>query len=149
MATIGSHSFQDHDSWGYQALARLCYRPGHGTECCSGAIHKMMPLYLKRMWLQRGHEIVAALHGPSTAQFVLGNGRRVTVEAETPLTEKTVTLAATGQHREILISRPAGTPAPKSGTAHIALDMAGALLFDRATGERTDPGQASEGGDHE
>ena len=67
----------------------------------------------------------------------------VTVEAETPLNEKTVTLAATGQQREILISRPAGTPAPDSGTAHIALDMAGALLFDRATRERIDPDEAA------
>jgi hypothetical protein len=83
VATIGSNPFQDDDDWGYQALARLCYRPGHGTECCSGAIHKMMPLYLKRMWLQRGDEIVAALHGPSSATFELDNGRSVAITAET------------------------------------------------------------------
>jgi len=83
VATIGSNPFQDEEGWGYQALARLCYRPGHGTECCSGAVHKMMPLYLKRMWLQRGDEIVAALHGPCSAQFDSVRGRTVTVTAET------------------------------------------------------------------
>ncbi|KMW56154.1 putative erythritol ABC transporter 1, ATP-binding component 1 [Candidatus Rhodobacter oscarellae] len=58
----------------------------------------------------------------------------VEIEAETPLNEKTVTLAATQAQREILISRPAGTPGPVSGTAHIAMDASGALLFDRASG---------------
>jgi len=60
----------------------------------------------------------------------------VAIEAETPLNEKTVTLAATETHSEILISRPSNVPGPGHGDAHIAFDMSGALLFDRATGER-------------
>ncbi|MEP2027645.1 MAG: ABC transporter ATP-binding protein [Paracoccaceae bacterium] len=64
----------------------------------------------------------------------------VEIEAETPLNEKTVTLAATQAQREILISRPAGTTAPDRGTAHIAIDAAGVHLFDRATGTRIQPG---------
>lgn len=60
----------------------------------------------------------------------------VEIEAETPLNEKTVTLAATRNHREILVSRPAGTPGPDHGKAHVAIDMGNALLFDRATGAR-------------
>ncbi len=60
----------------------------------------------------------------------------VLVEAETPLNEKTVTLAVTKGGREILISRPAGTPGPADGPAHIAIDGAAALLFDRAGGAR-------------
>jgi multiple sugar transport system ATP-binding protein len=63
----------------------------------------------------------------------------VTVEAETPLNEKTVTLVVTKRGREILISRPAGTPGPVEGPAHIAVDSAHALLFDRATGARIAP----------
>lgn len=63
----------------------------------------------------------------------------VTIEAETPLNEKTVTLAITARGREILISRPAGTPAPDQGTVPIALDTAGALLFERNTGVRIAP----------
>ena len=63
----------------------------------------------------------------------------VEIEAETPLNEKTVTLTNTTNRREILISRPAGTPGPVSGTAHIAMDMNAALLFDRGTGSRIEP----------
>ena len=38
----------------------------------------------------------------------------MTVEAETPLNEKIVTLVRTVRGREILVSRPAGTPRPRS-----------------------------------
>jgi multiple sugar transport system ATP-binding protein len=60
----------------------------------------------------------------------------VTVEAETPLNEKTVTLVLTARRREILVSRPAGSPGPKSGAAAIKIDAASALLFDKASGQR-------------
>lgn len=63
----------------------------------------------------------------------------IEIEAELPLNEKTVTLAATQSKMEILISRPAGTPAPDRGVAHVAINAAEALLFDRATGERINP----------
>ncbi|RJT39889.1 ABC transporter ATP-binding protein [Mesorhizobium waimense] len=60
----------------------------------------------------------------------------VTVEAETPLNEKIVTLVRTVRGREILVSRPAGTPGQAEGKAHIAVDSKSALLFDHASGER-------------
>jgi multiple sugar transport system ATP-binding protein len=60
----------------------------------------------------------------------------VTVEAETPLNEKTVTLALTRRKREILLSRPAGKPGPKSGAAAIAIDAGSAFLFDKDSGAR-------------
>lgn len=60
----------------------------------------------------------------------------VTVEAETPLNEKIVTLVRTVRNREILVSRPAGTPGPVQGKAFLAVDGSAALLFDRATGDR-------------
>lgn len=60
----------------------------------------------------------------------------VTVEAETPLNEKTVSLTHTKRGREILVSRPAGMPGPAGGEALIGIDAAGAMLFDRASGER-------------
>lgn len=60
----------------------------------------------------------------------------VTVEAETPLNEKIVTLVRTVRGREILVSRPSGTPGQSEGRAHIAVDSKSALLFDRASGER-------------
>lgn len=58
----------------------------------------------------------------------------VTVETEAPLNEKTVTLAVTARGREIMLSRPAGTPGPSKGPAHIGINASAALLFDRATG---------------
>ncbi len=58
----------------------------------------------------------------------------VTVETEAPLNEKTVTLAVTARGREIMLSRPAGTPGPSTGPAHIGINARAALLFDRATG---------------
>ncbi len=58
----------------------------------------------------------------------------VKVEAETPLNEKTVTLALTLRKREILVSRPAGSPGPTGVDAYIAVDAASALLFDKRTG---------------
>ena len=70
----------------------------------------------------------------------------VTIEAETPLNEKTVTLAVTKRGREVLISRPAGSPGPAEGAAHIAIDSAHALLFDRATGARIAPQDALRAG---
>ncbi|ESY81186.1 ABC transporter ATP-binding protein [Mesorhizobium sp. LNHC221B00] len=60
----------------------------------------------------------------------------VTVEAETPLNEKIVTLVRTVRGREILVSRPAGTPGRSEGKAHIAVDGKSALLFDQASGDR-------------
>lgn len=58
----------------------------------------------------------------------------ITIEAETPLNEKIVTLALTERNREILISRPAGTLAPDSGKAFIAVDAHAMLMFDKDSG---------------
>lgn len=69
----------------------------------------------------------------------------VTIEAETPLNEKTVTLAVTTGGRELLVSRPAGSPGPSSGTAHVALDGPSALLFDSASGQRIGAAGAAAG----
>lgn len=62
----------------------------------------------------------------------------VTIEAETPLNEKTVTLALTEGKREILISRPSGTIAPNEGRAYVNIDADKALIFDRESGDLID-----------
>lgn len=59
----------------------------------------------------------------------------VKVETEAPLNEKTVTLAETANGREIMLTRPAGTSGPSSGTAYIGINAQAALLFDRETGD--------------
>ena len=63
----------------------------------------------------------------------------VNIEAETPLNEKTVTLVTTKRGREIMVSRPAGSIAPASGAAHIKVDDAHLLFFDRADGGLISP----------
>lgn len=68
----------------------------------------------------------------------------VTVEAETPLNEKIVTLVVTKRGREILVSRPAGTGGPASGPAYVRIDSGRALLFDRETEERISPRDTDE-----
>ncbi len=62
----------------------------------------------------------------------------ITIEAETPLNEKTVSLAVTERGREIMLSRPAGTYAPDRGPAHVAVDANAVLLFDPKTGRRVE-----------
>jgi multiple sugar transport system ATP-binding protein len=65
----------------------------------------------------------------------------VTVEAETPLNEKTVTLTLTARRREILVSRPAGTPGPQAGPAHLAVNSRATLLFDKGSGRLMRPSE--------
>ena len=62
----------------------------------------------------------------------------VDVEAETPLNEKIVSLTLTHGRRDILVSRPAGTPGPASGAAHVAVDASQVMLFDRESRQRID-----------
>jgi len=59
----------------------------------------------------------------------------VSIEAETPINEKVITLAKTSGGRELLVSRPAGTPGPDPQAACVDLKHGSALLFDKATGE--------------
>ena len=76
---------------------------------------------------------------PETLHFVsegTPGAFAVEVETETPLNEKTVTLALTLGGHEIMVSRPASMPGPAQGRAWLSVDAASALLFDRASGER-------------
>lgn len=95
-----------------------------------------------------GRDCVLGLR-PEAVRFVEAGAPgavAVTVEAETPLNEKTVTLVTTKRGREILVSRPAGSPGPAEGAAHIAVDSAHALLFDAGTGARIAPRETTRRG---
>ena len=63
----------------------------------------------------------------------------VTVEAETPLNEKTVNLCLTARGREIMASRPSGTVGPANGPAFVSIEVANVLIFDKHTGELIEP----------
>lgn len=60
--------------------AHMSYRPNPATECCPGNVHRAMPAYIGRMWLDDGRGgIVAALFGPGRVKA----GRGVTITQET------------------------------------------------------------------
>ncbi len=86
-----------------------------------------------------GQDCVVGIR-PESLQFSeAGDAIPVTIEAETPFNEKTVTLVVTKRGRELLVSRPAGTPAPTEGQARVACDGTTVVLFDRASGARIVP----------
>ena len=59
------------------------YRPNPDTECCSGNVHRIMPNYLARMWMQADADtVVAVLYGPSTFKTHIGD-QTITIEQET------------------------------------------------------------------
>ncbi len=85
-----------------------------------------------------GHNCILGIR-PEALHFVARDGPNsfpVTVEVETSLNEKTVNLTSTTQGREIMVSRPADSPAPNKGNTWVAIDVSNALLFDRKTGNR-------------
>lgn len=76
---------------------------------------------------------------PEALQFVdagTAGAIPVTVEAETPLNEKIVTLVITRGGRELLISRPSSSVGPSGNDAHIIAAEGSALLFDADSGVR-------------
>lgn len=62
----------------------MAYRPVHETECCIGNLHRYFPNYVARMWLKdaKGHP-VAALYGPSSVVYDLGDGLAVSIKERT------------------------------------------------------------------
>ena len=71
------------------------------------------------------------------------NAVPVTVEAETPLNEKTVNLCLTARGREIMASRPAGTDGPENGPAFVNIEAANAVIFDKQTGVQIESEQST------
>lgn len=62
----------------------MAYRPVHETECCIGNLHRYFPNYVARMWMKdkNGHP-VAALYGPSSVVYDLGDGLAVEINEKT------------------------------------------------------------------
>ncbi|WP_298369764.1 beta-L-arabinofuranosidase domain-containing protein [uncultured Lutibacter sp.] len=71
VAAEETSQFNIHLDWGGMATGRMCYRTGHDTECCTGNIQRMMPVYVSRMWLQNSDNsgVTAALYGASEFSF--------------------------------------------------------------------------------
>ena len=91
-----------------------------------------------------GRSCVLGLRPEALSFSEAEHGIPVTVETETPLNEKTVTLAKTSGGRELLISRPSRTSAPTSGKSFLSVRHDDILLFDRKSGERIAPDGVAE-----
>ena len=73
----------DHNSFKH-GLTWMAYRPIHETECCIGNVHRFLPNYVSRMWLKDADgEPVAALYGPSSVVYDLGDGVTVKIDERT------------------------------------------------------------------
>ena len=72
------------------------------------------------------------------------NALPVNIEAETPLNEKTVTLAVTPLGQELLASRPAGAVIPGQDSAGYVFNSRRILFFDSKSGLRMDNSHSNE-----
>ncbi len=67
-----SSFYNDNTHWGFAGKGRLCYRPGHDTECCTGNIHRMFPTFLNRSCLVGKKEVKIVFYLPGTFTIPLG-----------------------------------------------------------------------------
>lgn len=73
----------DHNGFKY-GKTWMEYRPIHETECCIGNLHRYFPNYVSRMWLKDAAGApVAALYGPCSVVYDLGEGLTVKIEEDT------------------------------------------------------------------
>lgn len=79
-----STGYSDHNEF-KKGATWMAYRPTHETECCAGNVHRFMPNYVARMWLDGTveDELVAAMYGPSEVSHRLSDGSVVKVSEET------------------------------------------------------------------
>ncbi|MCF0178273.1 MAG: glycoside hydrolase family 127 protein, partial [Bacteroidales bacterium] len=67
-----------------KAKTWMAYRSAHEVECCIGNLHRYFPNFASRMWLKdKNGQPVAALYGPSSVVYDLGNGVTVKIQEMT------------------------------------------------------------------
>ncbi len=67
-----------------KAKTWMAYRSAHEVECCIGNLHRYFPNYASRMWMKdRNGQPVAALYGPSSVVYDLGDGVTVRIREVT------------------------------------------------------------------
>ena len=74
-----------------KAKTWMAYRSAHEVECCIGNLHRYFPNFASRMWMKdKNGQPVAALYGPSSVVYDLGDGVTVRIEELTnyPFEEK-------------------------------------------------------------
>ncbi len=64
-----------------KAKTWMAYRSAHEVECCIGNLHRYFPNFASRMWMKdKNGQPVAALYGPSSVVYDLGDGVTVRIE---------------------------------------------------------------------
>lgn len=63
-----SSPYNDDTSWGMFGKRRLCYRPGHDTECCSGNLHRMLPTFINRSTMVSDKGVKINFYIPGTTR---------------------------------------------------------------------------------
>ena len=64
-----------------KAKTWMAYRSAHEVECCIGNLHRYFPNFASRMWMKdRNGQPVAALYGPSSVVYNLGDGVTVKIQ---------------------------------------------------------------------
>ena len=64
-----------------KAKTWMAYRSAHEVECCIGNLHRYFPNYASRMWMKdKNGQPVAALYGPSSVVYDLGDGVTVRIQ---------------------------------------------------------------------
>lgn len=66
------------------------FRPNPATECCPGNVHRAMPNYIARMWMDDGRGgVVAACYGPSEVKLGRGaNALRIVEDTNYPFDDR-------------------------------------------------------------
>lgn len=68
-----SSFYNDDTGWGFGAKGRMCYRPGHDTECCSGNVHRMFPTFLNRAAMVEPDGVKLVFYLPSSIEVAIDN----------------------------------------------------------------------------
>ena len=64
-----------------KAKTWMAYRAAHEVECCIGNLHRYFPNFASRMWMKdKNGQPVAALYGPSSVVYDLGDGVTVRIQ---------------------------------------------------------------------
>lgn len=74
LATLNSdHNVMEHGGH----MMAFQPNPGQHTACCGGNVHRFLPNYVIRMWMQTADEgLAATLYGPSVFEATIGSARQ-------------------------------------------------------------------------
>ncbi len=69
--------------WGSNGMGRMCYRPGHDTECCSGNVHRLLPTFINRSAMVNKDGDISINYYIPGAMTIETKGEKMTYRQET------------------------------------------------------------------